>query len=152
MSVTDLQARDEINTMLDAAWVAGGATAVGEAVIDLRWKGRKIKDEPQGFWAHVSHNIVTQRQVSMADERTFGANQKRYETAGFTTVQVFAPMDRRNGSEKGFKLASMLRDAFRAAGRSGNVWFENMRINDLPDDGTSHRWNVISEFKYDTIV
>lgn len=149
--MTDDEARDETNAMLNVAWELTAASIVGAAVEEIRWKGRKSTEEPQGYWARVSHRIISQTLVSMVDDGP-GASKRRYETLGQSTVQMFAPMSDRNGSNKGFLLASMMRDAFRAAGVNGNVWFRNPHVDDLPDDGSSHRWNVISDFQYDTIV
>lgn len=153
MSVTDRQASDEINAMLLTAWNAGALAAIeNDTLGELEWKGKVKVQKSGGFWARVSQQIVSQPQKSLADETTFGANKKRYETIGVVTVQVFAPIEVRNGYRKGDGLASLIRDAFREVGQGGEVWYRNSRKVALVDDGKEHRWNVIAEFSYDTIA
>lgn len=151
--MTDSEAQDEINTLVNTTWATGGLTAIENDTLGiLEWQGRTSEEKPDGFWARVSHQIVDQSQRSLADENTFGANQKRYETHGITTVQVFGPSRAKNAFRKGDALASLLRDAFRTAGQSGSVWYVNARKRYLTMDGAELRWNVVAEFSYDTIV
>ena len=151
--MTDKEATDEINTLVLTAWDAGALAAIeNDTLGTLEWQGRTSEEKPDGFWARVTQQIVSQAQRSLADENTFGANQKRYETHGVVTVQVFGPSRSKNAFRKGDALASLLRDAFRTAGQTGNVWYSNARKRYLTMDGAELRWNVVAEFSYDTIV
>lgn len=149
MSLTDLQASDEINALVSTAW--DGATALVGPNNELRYKGKSERTNPPSYWGRVSQQIVAQPTASMADENTFGSARKRYETFGLVFVQVFAAKSDANAHRKGFQLSELVRDAFRRAGQSGSVWYENARINPLTDDGSNYRWNVVAEFRYDTI-
>lgn len=154
MSVTDSEASDYINAVVNDAWKnAAAQTAIeNDTLGEVEWKGKVVVQKSGGFWSRVSQQIVSQPQRSLADETTLGANKKRYETHGTVTVQVFAPTETRNSFRKGFKLAQYLRDAFRKAGQGGEVWFQHSRLNGGSNRGNEYQWNVVAEFSYDTIA
>lgn len=150
MSLSDTEALAEINITVENAWTAGVPSIAGSAGHSLRFKGKK-EANPAGYWARVSADRIASPLASLADETTFGNNKKRYETTGVVFVQVYAPKSENNSFKKGLQIAEIVRDAFRSAGQAGSVWYEDARINDLPDDGSSWRWNVVATFRYDTI-
>lgn len=151
-SITDIQAMDEINAVIKATWTADAPGIVGTAN-ELRFQSLEKKDPPSPkiFWGRVSQQVVSQLLASMADETTFGQNKRRYETIGLVFVQIFGPKSVRNAFRLGTRLASAVRDGLSGHGTSGSVEFAAMRVQALPDDGESYRWNVVAEFSYDTI-
>lgn len=148
---TDVQARDAINTVVNTAWNASVPAIAGAVGNELRFQGKELPTNPVGYYARVGQSIIGQPIVSMADENTFGNNKRRYETFGLAIVQLFAPKSAVNGFKNGLSIASVVRDAFRSAGQTGEVWYEDAKISSLPDDGASWRWNVTATFRYDEI-
>jgi len=149
--MTDAEALASIITTVQTAWMADvPAIADPNPYTLLRAGKERTGGNPAGYWARIVPTIVVQPLASFADENTFGAHKKRYQTYGFVTVQVFAPKS--FGSDtKGRQIGEVIRDAFRADGQRGDVGYSNSRINRLPDDGGSWRFNVICDFRYDTI-
>lgn len=149
--MTDSEARDEMYAVMNTAWNAGAITAIAApASINIRFVGIPL-EEPTGYWVRISSQIIEQLLASMADETTFGNNKRRYETSGIVFAQLFAPKSEKNAYDKGFRVAQILRNAFRSHGQSGNVTFTNARINPLSEDGSSYKWNVVADFSYDTV-
>lgn len=157
--MTDSEAYNFIFGLVATAWAAGvpaiaadSGTGKPDDPYELRFKGKEDKDNPSGFWAWSKQDIVEQEIRSMSDENTFGMAQKRYETFGISITTVYAPKSLWNASKRGFQIAQVIRDAFRANGQAGAVWFQNARINTLVDDDINYRWNVVADFRYDTIA
>ena len=150
--MTDNEAYNEINTLVETAWTTNVPAVAGTDGNELRFKGKELKENPTGFWGRVTQDILGQPIRSHADETTFGTIKKRYETFGTCTVLINAPKSLKNANKRGFDIAQVVRDAFRKAGQWGEVWYLNPRINSLIDDGTNYRWNVVADFRYDTIM
>jgi hypothetical protein len=150
MSITDTQAAAEIESIVTTAW-AGVAAIAGAAGNELRIEGDEKGTNPSGYWARLSIQIVSQELASFSDENTYGANQRRYETVGLVFIQLFAPKSKASSYDNGRLIAALVRDALRTAGVSGNVWFENVRVNPLTPDGTNYRWNIVGDIRYDTL-
>lgn len=150
-TVTDEQAYNEINRVIQVNWDAGIAALSGATPNELRFKGAEKGDPADGFWGFVSQQIVEQTLASFSDQDTLGQSKRRYRTYGNAFVQVFAPKGIYDAHRLGRAIASMVRDGFRAWGQQGNVTFLNMQYSPLPDDGEAYRWNVTAEFEYDTI-
>lgn len=134
------------------ASIGCAATTLIGYEIDVRWQGVELASTPDAtkYWARVSIQGVSEAQVSLADEVT-GPAKRRYEPKGLIFVQVFAPMVA-DGMDKGRKLAMIARDAFRGQQTASGVVFRNVRINELPNDGKSYRFNVVAEYEYDDIA
>lgn len=150
-TVTDEQAYDEIQGVVQTTWDAGIAALVGATANELRFKGAEKTAPATGFWGFVYQQIVAQVLASFSDQDTFGQSKRRYRTFGNAIVQVWAPKGIYDAHRIGRAISSMLRDGFRAWGQQGNVIFLNMQYTSLPDDGQAYRWNVTAEFEYDTI-
>lgn len=150
-SITDIEAMDEINDVVFTAWTANIAAIVGSSSSELRFESFEKGAVPdRKFTAIVLQQIVTQDLASFSDENTL-TSKRRYETKGLVFGQVFAPKSIKNAYKTGLKVGGLIRDAFRAWGSQGDVWFQNARVTKVTDDLESYRFNVIADYSYDTI-
>lgn len=147
MTATYPQAIDEIYGLFRTAWNAGAPAIVGYTP-EIRWPGveEPTKPETKKFWARVSSQNVTERQITFRN-----GTSKRYQTDGLIFVQIFAPMSNAQAMEKLRLLAVVARNAFRGKVTGSDVWFRNCRINELSPDGTSYRCNIVAEYQFDEI-
>lgn len=149
MTLTPQQARKEMFALVNSAWQAG-ATAIVGYVPEIRYQGVELPALPgtDKFWARASTDNVTTRQAShKADEP--GVSDVVYETLGFITLQIFAPMKSADSWEKGELLSELGQRMFMASETAGGVWFRNPRIRQLDNDGTWYRWNVLADYQFD---
>lgn len=151
MSLTYSQAIDEISQIFYDAWRAGAPAIVGN-IPEIRWHGVAEKEDTpvDDYWVRFSTRNVNEQQASLSNE--VGApGQRRYNTAGLVFVQLFCPMTDTQAKLKGELLAEIAKLAFRGKTTPGGVWFRNTRINNLPVDEKSYRFNIVSEYEYDEI-
>lgn len=134
MSLTYAQARDEILTLLKAAWDPTTYPMLWEDVV-----GAKPSDGPYGavFIRHAGgggHTLGT-------------PGNRRFTRQGTIFVQVHVPRGR------GFALADQLSkiaaDAYEGQASPGGVWFRDVRVNEVPGQAGWYQVNVLVEFSYD---
>lgn len=144
--ITYEEAIDEIFGIFKTAWDAESAAAV-TYVPEVRWPGVEEPNKPDNssFWVRVSQQTVLENQASLKN----GENGQRYTTSGLVFIQLFCPKSDSESMTKGRRLAIIARDAFRGNSTSGNVWFRNAKINELPAEEYFYRFNVIVEYEYD---
>lgn len=154
MTATYLSARDEMFELFVTGFAADAAVIAGGA-IDVRYQGVVKKNLPAAdkYWVRLSTKNVTTRQTAhgQPDDAGQGSGKgvKVHTTRGLIFVEVFAPMSDVEGFERGGKLAELAQGIFQNAETSSSVWFRNVRINDLPDDGKAFRFNVVAEYQFD---
>lgn len=149
--ITYNQANDEINATFLAAWNAGTSAIVGY-VPEIRWQNVQNRALPDGskFWVRVSKDTVFERQATLSVcEGSPG--QRKYTASGLVFVQLFMPKSNAQAYELGQQLAVVARNAFRGKTTPGNIWFRNVRINEINPEELYYRINVIAEFEYDEI-
>lgn len=73
---------------------------------------------------------------------------KLYNTVGVLIVQVFVPKKDNNGVVTGRALAVLVRDAYRAAGVNGEVWFKNATIREQAPDERWRQFNINVEYDF----
>jgi len=144
--ITYEEAIDEIFGIFNAAWLDNSAAVVGY-VPEVRWPGVEEPEKPDlsKFWARVSQQTVIEGQSSLRN----GDAGQRYTTDGLVFVQIFCPKSDSLGMTNGRKLAIIARNSFRGNATSGQVWFRNARINELPPEENWYRFNVVAEYEYD---
>jgi|ERR1044072_1973077 hypothetical protein len=143
--------RDEINTLFLAAWQANTAAIAGY-VPDIYWQGVQSPIQPDGskFWIRLSKQNVIEQQAALST--CVGApGQRMYEASGLVFVQLFCPKSTSESFDLGQKLAVVARDAFRGKSTANNIWFRNVRINELEPEELYYRFNVVSEYEYNEI-
>jgi hypothetical protein len=152
LSATYKQARDEMLALFNAAWSVETLTVLDE-IPEIRWQGKEKKELPsrEDFWCRISTQSVYESQITLSENVT-ELGSRRYESSGLVFVQIFCPKVKKDSYEKGILLAEIAKNAFRGKKTSpGNVWFRNVRINNVEPEELWYRFNVIAEFEYDEI-
>jgi hypothetical protein len=148
MSLTIEQSRDEIHTLFKTAWDAGVETTGKEITY---WDAKKIvpvtndDDSNPDTWARILIQHVLANQASLANR----SGQRKYRRSGLVTVQVFTPLG--TGLSIADKVYKIVIDAFEGQATPGNVWFRNVRLNEVGPSGSWFQANVIADFEYDEI-
>jgi hypothetical protein len=148
MTISQSTARKEIFAHIAANWV--GAEAIVDYLPEIRWQGLEEGSLPGTgrYWMRAStQNVITTQAAHAITE--VGVSDVIYRTVGFVTLQVFAPMSVRGSYEKGELLSDIGQRMFMATETASAVWFRNPRIRELANDGSWHRWNVISDYEFD---
>jgi len=118
----------------------------------IRWQGLQKRSIPDGskFWCRISKQTVFEEQATLSTCE--GApGQKKYTASGLVFVQLFCPKSESNAFGLGEQLAKIARDAFRGKSTENNIWFRNVRINEIPDEELYERFNIVGEFEYDEL-
>lgn len=136
MSLTFAQARDDILTLIKAAWDPTGFKMLYDDVAD------EIPTTPT-TWARttVKHNLGSQASLSGA----FGT--QRYLRTGLIIVQIFTPSG--EGLSNLDVSAKIIADAFEGKISANGVWFRNVRFQEVGPDDAFFQGNVIIDFEYD---
>jgi hypothetical protein len=135
--VTFDEARDTILGIVKAAWSLTGYPIVWSDV-----PGEIPTSET--VWARATIRHATGRQGSL-----HGANNtRRWNRTGTIFVQVFAPVG--DGSTAGYIAAQSMADALQAA-KDPDVWFRNVRMNEVGTSGAFEQLNVLADFSYDDV-
>lgn len=147
MTATYREAVDAMFELFNTAWI-DGTTAIVGSIPQIFWQGVEPIDKPvvDAFYAMVSAQNVIDRQA------TFRNETKRYTSNGLLTIQLFCPRANSQAMDKGRQLAELCREVFRNNGTSNGVWFRNARINDLPPEENSYRFNIIVDYEFDEIA
>jgi hypothetical protein len=141
--MTPNDARAEAFGLFEAGWLDAG---IIDPTPEVRWQGKAEGDPPRSYFARVSMVQASTRQASFAEAD--GASKTKYDNRGHIIVQVFAPMNAEDAFYNGGLLAEKARDIFRRVETPSGMWFRNMRVNELPNDGEFFRWNVIIEYEF----
>jgi hypothetical protein len=149
---TFTEAIDQMFALFHTAWDSGSTPIVG-SVPAVHWPGVEPKQPPgkSDFWARISTQHVDD---TLASHRSgdLPEHKQRYTVSGLLFIQVFGPANDSEAMDKARRLAMVARDAFRGVETSGNVWFRDSRINELPSEEDWYRFNVIVEFEYDDFI
>lgn len=152
MTLTPQQARKQMFALVEGVWDAKAATIVGYRP-EIRYQGVEEANPPGAgkFWMRIGTTTVTTRQSGhqMPDEPN--GSPVVYDTYGFITLQMFAPMKSKDSWAKGELLAELGQCMFMASETGGSVWFRNPRIRELNNDGTFYRWNVIADYQFSQV-
>lgn len=99
------------------------------------------------FWCRISQQTVLERQSALAGNDL----KRRYTSDGLIFVQIFCASDKPENYNKGAQLAALVKTAFRGKQSENCIWFNNVRIQELPKENAWFRLNVLSEYQYDEI-
>lgn len=138
MTATFAQANDDILTLFKTAWDTTGHLALYENI-----EGAKPK--AQSPWARLTVRHGPSAQASLAG----GTGARRWERQGIITVQIFIPNGQ--GLSEGYSLGKIVADAFEGKASPLQVWFRNVRVNEIGPSGEWYQFNAIIEFTYDEI-
>jgi hypothetical protein len=152
MTATYTEARDEMFGMFTDAFLAGAPAIAGETV-EIRYQGVNNATLPSvnKYWVRLSTKNVLGAQTAFVSPDAPGQSAKEYTSEGLIFVELFGPMTKADAFDRLGKLAELAQGIFQSAETSSSVWFRRVRINDLPDDGKAWRFNVVAEYKFDTL-
>lgn len=135
MSLTFTQATDAILGRFKTAWDTTGLVA--------GYKGVEF-DRPAGQvnWAFVMIEHAGSQQT------TLGGNQNRdFNRFGTLRVQIHVPIGQ--GFTPAYPLAKVVVDAFEGVSESSSLWYRDVRIQEIDEDGGFERLQVLVDFSYD---
>jgi hypothetical protein len=139
---TQTQARDAIADTINSAWLASGVTSAYE----LQWDN--VKADPPGEDSAgnaLPWGRVTVRHLISPQETIGGPECSKFLTEGLVTVQVFTPSG--DGHVLGDQIVEVLKAALRNVS-VGNLWFFDVRVNEIGQDGPWFNQNVVAGFRY----
>jgi hypothetical protein len=146
MSTTYSTAIKSMFSLFFTAWQAGATSIVGY-IPNINWPGieKPTKEDASKFWARVSQQTVDEGQTALAG----AGSRRRYTAKGLIFIQLFCPKTDSRSIDLGRSLAVLARDSFRGKISTENVWFRNVRIQELDAEESYHRFNVVVEYEYD---
>lgn len=150
--ITPQEARKQMFQLVSTCWNANTTSIVGY-IPEIRWQGVEEAAVPGAskFWMRARTTPVTTRQGGHRLPEGPNGSPVVYDTYGFITLQIFAPMKGRESWSKGELLSELGQRMFMASETGGAVWFRNPRIRELNNDGTFYRWNVISDYQFSQV-
>lgn len=133
--MTAEEARDEMLAVFKAVWDPTGYTVVWSDVPGAP----PTTEQP---WARVSvrHGPAAQSSLSSA------AGVMKYTSVGTLWIQLFTPIGQ--GATLGYQKAQSILTAYRNA--SGDVWYRNHRLREVPSYRAFSQLNCLIDFTYDT--
>jgi len=151
MTATYVEAVDDIFGLFNSAWDSNAGSIVG-SVPTVYWQGNEPAQTPgkDSFHVHVGTQTVIEQQTTFKTGVAPSEN-KRYTANGLVVIQLYCPMSVSDSMDKGRQLAVLARNAFRGKESANNVWFRNVRINELPAEDDYYRLNIIADFEYDDL-
>lgn len=149
MPTTYIAAKDELFGIVKAVFDDAKWVALLGYVIDVRWPevARASKPDFTKQWARVSAQSVSDGQATLSNVQ----NTKVFEAVGLLYVQLFCPRNMPASQENGLLIASDLQAAFRKQSPTGELWFRNQKISELPPTEDSYPINVQTDFQYRTL-
>jgi Bacteriophage related domain of unknown function len=131
------EARDIILGVFKAAWDPTGFPAIWTDV-----PGSPPTNET--VWSRITIRHATGNQASLA-----GADStRRWNRTGMVYVQVFAPIG--DGSKAGYNASQLVVNALQAS-RHSDIWFKDVRMNEVGVSGAFEQFNVLATFSYDDV-
>ena len=147
-----ISALDEIYELTKQSVIAGAVLAgIPANSYVLRFYGRDEVKPPDAskFVIEVSNVISTEQQTSLGTVRTSRADKARLFTSrGTVYARILAPKSGSNNYRRAQMLAEAVRNGYRPAQASA-VWYRNARVQELPLEQSSYRFNVMADFSFD---
>lgn len=124
------------------------AVTAWDGSVKKYWEGVPGQAAPTSndIWLRASLQHVVGRQSSLAGVD----GVRRWNRAGFISVQCFAPLAR-GSVQKATQLACVVRDALQGKQTASCVWFRNPRINEVGEDKDWFNVNATIDFDYDEL-
>jgi hypothetical protein len=151
VSITTLQAQDEIYGMANVAWIAAATAA--EAAVGLSYTPKlcfpdKIVALPpvDQLYAEASFVVVTEEQASLSRYQ----GESSYEAIGLFALQVYSPKKGAANLRVAQTIAVAVRDAFCKPSTSGKIWFRKQKATPVGGNETKNQVNVVVTCTYRT--
>lgn len=146
MSVSYPDAKTEMFTLVKTRLLAAVVPSIVGS-LDFREQGKPNPNpiSSSGYTARLVLKTVDGRQSAFVDD-----GKRQFTTDGLIFVSIFSPLTVL-GYNNGGIVAQATKTVLEKSETSSNVWFRNVRINELEDEAANYGWNVVAEFTYDTI-
>lgn len=149
MTATVKEARNAIMAHLVDQWNAADTTKhipiEFENTKQGRQKGFDANTSHPKPWARVTTRHATGQQTSLSDETA----KKRYRFTGVLAIQIFTPSG--DGGKLSDEIADVVMTFFQGKSTSNQVWFRNVRLNEVGASGPWFQANIIADFQYDQV-
>lgn len=132
-----VEATDAILGIFKTAWDTTGEVAIYEN----RKKDKPPTDDPY-CRVFIRHTAGNQGTLSSATGSVL------YNREGQVIMQVFVPIGK--GLQKAYELCRVLSDAYEGSS-SGGVWFRNVQLREVGNEGNWFQTTVTAEFQYDEL-
>lgn len=147
-----ISALDQMYELTKQSIIAGAAAAgIPPNNYVIRFYGRDEVKPPDAskFQIEVSNVISTSRQTSLGTVRTSRADKARlFTSTGTIYARISAPKSGSNNYRRGQELAAAIQKGYRPA-QASSVWYRNARVQELPLEQGSYRFNVMADFSFD---
>ncbi len=147
MTATFNEARNDMLTVFKDAWDAG---ATNPTLVDYPnvtpANGVKLPPDADLSWARVTIANTLGRQETLSGAQATQA----FERMGVLTVQIFTPLG--VGLSESDLLSKIVTDAYQKTSTPNQVWFRNVRMNEIGPDGEFYQTNVLVDFTYSEIA
>jgi len=141
MTVTPIQAKDEMLDVLKTAW---DADPISTGLIIKYPDVLGPVPSSDNAWVEVLLQHNTGGEANLAG----GETTRRYRSAGFLLFRIMTPA--LEGLDLADQLAEIIVKAYEIT-KSKSVRYISPRPNYVGNDGAWHQTNVVVEFEYDTI-
>lgn len=117
------------------------------------WENLKDKDipAPDKFHIRVFWHVIDTSQSAFASCGQ-DLTKKIYDTEGFVSFEIYAPMCVPNSDNLSHKLAEHIRQGFRNVSTPGGVWFRDARILRVSPEDLFWRRNVVVETNFSEVA
>lgn len=141
MTATAAEARVEIQTTVNVAWLADASSQN----LPLLWEDKPEAPPDSGAWARVTLRHATGRQATLRG----ATGERRFRRTGTLTVQIFTPHG--EGLTLNDTLSKIITDALEGVTTASGVIFRDVRPNEIGPDGKWYQTNVLAGFEYDEV-
>ena len=139
MTLNFTTARDEIQTLFQTAW---NAQPSPPPVYYWDVQGDDPTSEATPAWARITVRHTIGRDAAIGG--------RCFLRQGTVTVQIFTKFG--EGLVNNDQLAKVAVDAFQGKATPGSVWFRNVRLNEIGQDGDWFQSNVLADFEYYEVI
>jgi hypothetical protein len=147
VSITYLQAEDEIYGIANRAWVSSIDGSGLHYQPKLYFPDSPVPPaDVDEIYARCSFSVVTAEQASLS--RYQGVST--YEEDGLFAMQIYAPKKKASALRTAKQMADVVRNAFCTPSTSGEVWFRGQRVSPVAGNETKNQVNVVITCTYRT--
>lgn len=148
MSITDIQAEDEIFGIINTAWTAGLSAVTLPYIPKIYFPDKIVPVPPvDEIFAECNLAIVIANQASLARYQ----GKSTYETVGLAAIQIYSPKQSASALRTAKIIGGAIKDAFCAPSPSGEIWFRGQRLTPVAGNSTRNQVNVVVTCTYKTI-
>jgi len=145
MSLTAVEARDNIFHLVHATWIENDDAILGGSR-QLQFEGVELRDPPSQneAWGYVSMLITDTRQSGLC-----GNESRLYETSGVITVDVYVPRSEISAAEKALSMGHTLRrEIEKPQPAYSGIWYRHVTASMARQTGGAVLVRVIADFIY----